>query len=212
MRAVLIAAALSIVTAAAARAQTTTETPRLQSAEVSVFYGYRFGGGFFEQVTSQPVDLDGAVAFGGTFNVPLQEDLSLELFVTHQRAHLTVPATSTTPRTRWTIDVDHYQVGGLRELHEYGTHQVRPFLTGALGLTRYASGGDNEVRFTIEGGGGVKLLPTEHVGVRLDGRVFATIIDIGGSAVACQPGLCLVRLTGVAVWQAEFTAAALVRF
>jgi hypothetical protein len=211
VRAVLIAAGLSIVVPAAVRAQT-VETPRLQSAEVSVFYGYRFGGDFFEQVTSQPVDLDGAVAIGGTFNVPLHDDLSLEFFVTHQRAHLTVPPTSTTQQTRWTIDVDHYQVGGLRELQEYGTDQVRPFLTGALGLTRYASGGDNEVRFTIAGGGGVKVLPTEHVGVRLDGRVFATIIDIGGSAVACQPGLCLVRLTGVAVWQAEFTAAALVRF
>ena len=54
---------------------------------------------------------------------------------------------------------------------------MRPFLTGMLGLTRYAVGGDSEIRFTLSAGGGVKLFPTRHIGVRLDGRVYTTFVE-----------------------------------
>src|SRR5262245_15609386 len=39
-----------------------------QTVEISPFGGYRFGGDFFERVTNQPVDLDGAPAVGGVLN------------------------------------------------------------------------------------------------------------------------------------------------
>jgi hypothetical protein len=90
--------------------------------------------------------------------------------------------------------------------------RARPFLTGLLGLTRYAAEGDNEVRFTVGAGGGVKLMPVRRVGVRLDGRVFATFADIEGRVIACSPGVCLVALDTDIVWQAELTAGLVVAF
>jgi hypothetical protein len=186
-------------------------TNHAQTVEVTPFGGYRFGGGFFERVTGQPVDLDGAPAVGAVVNVAFREPgLFAEAFFTHQEAQLTVPGGLFTPPTNWRITVDHLMGGGLRELG--GSRRARPFLTGLLGLTRYAAAGDNEIRFTVSAGGGVKLMPVRHVGVRLDGRVLATFAAIGGSAVACSPGLCLIALDADLVWQAEFSAGLVVAF
>ncbi len=181
-----------------------------QTVEVAPVGGYRFGGGFFERVTGQPVDLDGAPTVGVVVNVALHDGLFVEAFVTHQKAGVTVPESASGPATDWRIIVDHFQAGGLQEFG-YG-RRARPFLTGLLGLTRYAAAGDNEIRFTASAGGGVKLMPVRRVGIRLDGRVFATFVEAEGRAIACSPGICLVGFDADIVWQAEFTAGLVVVF
>ena len=181
-----------------------------QPVEFAPVGGYRFGGGFFEQVTQQQVDLDGAPVFGIVVNVPLHDGLFVEAFASHQQGSVTVPESATAPSTRWRIDVDHFQVGGLQEF--FDRRRTRPFLTGLLGLTRYAADGDNEIRFTASAGGGVKLMPVPRFGLRLDGRLFATFVEVEGRAIACSPGICLVAFNANIVWQAEFTAALVVGF
>jgi hypothetical protein len=88
---------------------------------------------------------------------------------------------------------------------------VRPFLTGMLGLSRTSVPGDNEIRFTLAAGGGVKVFPWRVVGVRVDGRLFATFLDLDGRAVACGTGTCVLGLHTDVVWQAEFSAGLVVR-
>ena len=180
-----------------------------QTVEVSPVVGYRFGGDFFERVTSQPVDLDGAPAIGGVLNVAMHDGLWFEGLYTHQEARIEVPGNSLGPSTRWRITVDHWLAGGLQE---FGQGRARPFLTGMLGLTRYGAQGDNEIRFAISAGGGAKLRPTRHLGARVDGRVFATFADIEGRTIVCSPGFCLVSLSTDIVWQAEFSAAVVIAF
>jgi hypothetical protein len=198
--------ALGIVVATACFATSTAAQP----VEIAPVGGYRFGGGFFEQVTQQQVDLDGAPVFGIVVDVPLHDGLFVEAFASHQQGSVTVPESATAPSTRWRIDVDHFQVGGLQEF--FDRRRTRPFLTGLLGLTRYAADGDNEIRFTASAGGGVKLMPVPRFGLRLDGRVFATFVEVEGRAIACSPGICLVAFNANIVWQAEFTAALVVGF
>jgi hypothetical protein len=181
-----------------------------QTVEIAPVYGYRFGGGFFERVTQQPIDLDGAPSVGVVVNVALHDGLFVEALVTHQEAGFTVPQSAIGPATRWRIAVDHYQAGGLQEF--FDRRRARPFLTGLLGLTRYAADGDNEIRFTASAGGGVKLMPVPRIGLRLDGRVFATFVEAEGRAIACSPGICLVAFNADIVWQAEFTAGLVVAF
>jgi len=180
-----------------------------QTVEVTPVAGYRFGGDFFEIVTGQRLDLDGAPSFGVTVDVPLWDGLQFEGLFTHQHADVLVPASHPRPAARWQISVDHWQGGGLQE---FGEARVRPFLTGTFGLTRYAAPGDAEIRFTVGGGGGVKLFPSRHVGVRLDGRVFATFVDADASLGVCTPGPCFVRFHADIVWQADFTAGLVFRF
>lgn len=177
--------------------------------ELSAFAGYRFGGDFYEIASGRPVDADGAPSFGLVLNIPFTVDTQIEALVTHQQARFTLPATTGAPETRLHVTVDHYQVGGLTEL---GGPAVRPFLTGLLGLSRYEASGDNEVRVSGSVGGGVKLFPNPRIGVRLDGRVFATLVDANFDALACSPGICLGSIDAWIVWQAEFTAGVVVRF
>jgi hypothetical protein len=175
-----------------------------QTVEVAPFGGYRFGGGFYEIVTGTSVDVDGAPSYGALLNVRIEEDLFVEGLFTHQQARFTLPASLDATQTHWRVDVDHYQVGGLRELMP---GRMRPFLTGAVGLTRYASQGDNEFRFTLSAGGGVKLFATERLALRLDGRGYATFVNGDTDILFCAPGVCIGSFDVSVVWQAEFTAA-----
>jgi hypothetical protein len=178
-------------------------TVQAQTVEVTPFGGYRFGGGFYEIVTGTSVDVDGAPSYGGLFDVRMAEDLFVEGLFTHQEATFTLPSRFDPTRTRWRVTVDHFQVGGLREMWP---GRVRPFLTGAVGLTRYASQGDDEIRFTLSAGGGVKLFATEHLALRLDGRGYATFVNGEGDVLFCAPGVCIGSFDVAVVWQAEFTA------
>jgi hypothetical protein len=96
-------------------------------------------------------------------------------------------------------------------LQEFAGGRLRPFVTGVLGLTRYAADGDSEVRFAVSAGGGVKLFPLSHIGLRLDGRVYATLIDADARFLACSPATCITALRVDVVWQAEFTAGVVFR-
>jgi len=181
-----------------------------QPIEVSPFYGYRFGGAFFELYTPEPFDFDGAPAMGVVFDVPVyDEGLQIEGLFTHQAATVLAPAGPGRPVRSWRVSADHWLAGGLQE---FSGNRVRGFTTGMFGLTRYAAESDSEYRFTLSAGGGVKLLPSSRFGIRLDGRVFATFVDGNGNAIACTPGVCLVGLRVNIAWQSEFTAGVVVRF
>ena len=184
-------------------------TGAAQGVEITPFGGYRFGGDFFELLTRQRLDEDGAPSFGLIVDVPTYGGFQVEGFFTHQSAHVFVPQFPSGPPVRWRLSVDHYQAGGLQEFDD---GRVRPFLTGTLGLTRYAAEGDNEIRFTLSAGGGVKLFPSEHIGVRLNSQMFITFADAEASVFACSSGGCFVGFNANLVWQIEFTAGLIVRF
>ncbi len=173
-----------------------------QAPEITPLVGYRFGGDPFEILTSTAQDLDGAAAGGVAADIPLGDGLSLEILYTRQSASIVAPAVSV-PLTRVRATTEYWHAGGLQELMGGA---VRPFLTGTLGFTRFAVGHDSEVRFSIGGGGGVKLRASDHVAVRLDGRLFVTFMDGSVTTLICSPGRCLAALHLSAVSQADFTA------
>jgi hypothetical protein len=177
-----------------------------QGLEVTPFGGYRFGGDHFELLAAQPLDLDGAPTLGLAVDVPVSGNAQIEAVFTRERAHLIVPSLPTLS----TSTIDHWLAGGLQE---FGGGGVRPFLTGLLGLTRYAVEDDSEIRFAVSAGGGVKLFPQPRFGIRLDGRIFTTIVDAGGHAYACAPGhACFFAIHADLVWQAEVTIGMVIRF
>jgi hypothetical protein len=180
-----------------------------QTVEIEPLAGYRFGGDLFEFATDRLLDIDGAPVVGAVVNVPLGQGLLFEAQYTHQQAHIVIPGGSLAAPARWHAVADQWLAGGCQE---FGTSRVRPFLTGLLGLTRFAVAGDNEVRFTVGAGGGVKLPVQRRLGVRLDGRVFTTFVDADAQRVVCVTGACLVNLHVTAVWQMEFTAGLFVVF
>jgi hypothetical protein len=172
-----------------------------QTVEVAPVAGYRFGGDLFELATNHPLDLDGAPAFGGAVSVEMSDGFWFEALFTHQRADVDLPSGPSGPAVRTRAVANHWLAGGRQDL---GTGRAQPFLTGFLGLTHYGAAGDDEVRFTLGAGGGVRFPLGRHLGLRLDGRVFTTFVDVDGAA-ACSGG-CIVGLNVNVVWQGEFTA------
>jgi len=190
-----------------------TRTASAQNFEVTPIGGYRFGGDFFELLTRQPVDVDGAPAVGFVVDFRTPYGFQVEALFSHQHAQAFVPTFPAGPPVSWHFDVDHYQAGGIQE-YDYG--RLRPFLTGTLGLTSYRAENDDELRFTLGAGGGVKLFPTRHIGVRLEGRAFMTFVDADVALFACSTltanGGCIVGFNANIVWQTEFTAGLIVGF
>jgi hypothetical protein len=188
-------------------------TAAAQNFEVAPIGGYRFGGDFFELLTRQPVDIDGAPAIGVVVDFPIPNGFQVEALFTHQHVQALVPTFPSGPPVSWHFDVDHYQAGGIQE-YDYG--RMRPFLTGTLGLTSYRAQNDDELRFTLGAGGGVKLFPTRHIGVRFEGRAFMTFVDADVALFACSTltanGGCVVGFNANIVWQTEFTAGVIFRF
>jgi hypothetical protein len=197
----IVTTAVSVLLASAAPV-------RAQGFEVAPFGGYRFGGDLFEVAAGHRLDADGAPALGVVVDVPMGGGLQFEGLFSHQQATVLAPIDFSGPVTRWEVSVDHWQAGGLQE---FGVGHVRPFLTGVLGLTRYGVEADSEIRFTVGAGGGAKLFPASHIGVRLDGRLFATFVDLEGRGLACVNGSCVILLHADVAWQAEFTAGLVVR-
>lgn len=180
-----------------------------QTVEVVPLAGYRFNNDLFEFAANRPLDVDGAPVVGGALNVDMREGLWFEALYTRQQVSVTTPDAASGAPVRLRVSVDQWMAGGTQE---FGVGRARPFLSGLLGLTRYGADGDDEVRFTLGTGGGVKLPVRRWIGLRLDSRVFATFVDFDAQASACAPGLCLVNVDARVVWQMEFTADVVIVF
>ena len=180
-----------------------------QTVEITPLAGYRFGNDLFEAVTNRPVDVDGAPVFGGVLNVDMGAGLSFEALFTRQKADVALGADTFGPPATWRIVVDQFMAGGRQE---FPMGRARPFLTGLLGLTHLAAHGDDEIRFTVGAGGGVKLPLQRRLGLRLDSRVFTTFLDVDARAGVCGSGGCFIAVNANVIWQVEFTADLVVVF
>jgi hypothetical protein len=184
-----------------------------QRVEVSAFGGYRFGAGVTNVAGVPVVDDDGGVSFGAIVNVPLGrafDFLLLESLFSREQARVKIQGAgfSATPSFA-NVEVDHLMVGVSRELEE-SSPRARAFISGLVGLTRYAAADDFEVRFTVGLGAGGKFYPTRHLGFRLDARGYMTILSLGGAG-ACSGG-CTFVLAANPVFQADLTAGVIVAF
>lgn len=199
-----VAACLACLVLAAA-----PRTVQAQGVEITPFGGYRLGGDLYEEAAGTSLDVDGAPSFGAMVDIPLDPNTALAVVYSHQQSRVDIPGPPGTAGSRQTLAIDHLMVGGTEELMP---GRVRPFLTGALGLTRFGAASEYEVRFSAAAGGGVKLMPTRHVGLRLDGRVYAVFVDGNAEGGICAPGGCIIGLDVSMLWQAEFTAGLVLAF
>ena len=159
--------------------------------------------------TGTALDIDGAATVGGVVDVFVDRGLSFSFVYAHQDAEIETVDSWGRATEFGRLSVDHWHAGGTQE---FGTGAVRPFLLGTIGLSRFGAPGDSELRFSTAAGGGVKLMPTRHLGVRLDGRVYAVFMNGWTSAGVCGGAGCLVGVDVSVIWQAEFTAGLVLAF
>jgi hypothetical protein len=181
-----------------------------ETVELMPFVGYRTGGslsGQFEN-TVRDFGIKGNTSYGGVIDVNLhQNNLKIEALYSRQTtdiegAGLLVP-------NGLDIGVEYLQ-GGI--LQESGSERGRFYISALLGATRFTPRGfDSATKFSTSLGGGLKLFPSPHVGLRFDARAFLTFVN-GDSGGVCLNGICYFTWSGSHLWQGDFTAGLILAF
>ena len=184
----------------------------LRGIEVTPVVGYRVGGEFKrpEGVTGPAIKLDEGSAWGLIVNWPSVANTEWEVYLSRQATGLK-PTGTLVPGIDLPADLDvsYLQVGGT---YWFDGERARPYIVATLGASRFEPSGSDfssETFFAFGIGGGYKLAPTSRIGVRLEGRVFGSVIDSNESifcgASAAGSG-CLIAVSGSLLWQWEFSA------
>ena len=85
------------------------------------------------------------------------------------------------------LELEYWHLGFL---YQWAPGQVRPYLVASLGATRFDPVGlTGETRFSWSLGGGFKLMFSDNVGLRFDGRFYSTLVDEDDD-VFCDPFGC----------------------
>ncbi|HEX7284121.1 MAG TPA: hypothetical protein VF239_18835 [Vicinamibacterales bacterium] len=184
-----------------------------QSVELTPFGGYRFGAGVGVVDGAPVVDDDGGVSFGMVLDIPFGDPRGgrkFEAVFSRAQARVTAQPTFFSPPIRELTTVDHMMVGLMQELDPLPGAAASAFISGLVGVSRYAAAGDTELLFSIGLGAGGRFFATRHLGLRVEGRGYMTIVDLGGAA-ACSGG-CTILLRANPVFQADLTAGVIVAF
>ena len=212
----LVAAVAMGVAAAPAAAQ---EPPF--RFEITPYAGYRVGGEFEPQEAEPKApggfELHEGNAEGLIFDIRTSEgNGQWELLYAHQATKLdTQPSFVGGPTLD--LDVSHFQFGGAYLFHDYSDTLV-PFIAMTAGVARFEprlDEADAEDFFSWSLGGGVHLRADRRIGVRLEARVYGTLID-DDSALFCvvSPTVnsCAVRVEGDQLYQFEARVGLVGRF
>ena len=115
------------------------------------------------------------------------------------------------------IGVTYFQFGGTY-IFEDNSESTAPFIALTAGLTRFEPGLDDvdaENYFSWSLGGGVQLRADRRVGVRLEARVFGSLID-DDSALFCvsspERNACALFVEGESLYQVEARVGVVARF
>ena len=178
--------------------------------ELTPVVGWRAGGGFDAPATGGPVELDEARATGLVLGVDQLRWQQIEIAYSRQPTSLRDTALSPPPViTRLTIETLH-----VRGVQQWDHGAWRPFLGAGVGLVHLRPGlaGVNATtRPSLSLGGGIKWFPGRHLGLRLEARALAALLD-SGAAILCGPDGCLVEVRGDGFVQWEVGVGISVRF
>ena len=193
--------------------------------EITPYAAYRIGGEFEPQAESDDVNVGENQAFelqeGNADGLILDigtgaGNTQWEVLYAHQDTELeTQPSFVGGPTLD--IGVTYFQFGGTY-IFEDNSESTAPFLALTAGLTRFEPGLDDvdtENYFSWSLGGGVQLRADRRVGVRLEARVFGSLID-DDSALFCvsspERNACALFVEGESLYQVEARVGVVARF
>jgi opacity protein-like surface antigen len=162
--------------------------------QITPFLGYRMGGQFEEAGTGVELDIAEEESYGIVIDMDVSPGKQYEFLYSYQSSRLTSGGT-VDPNALTDMDVEYFHIGG-RNYWDHGA--ARTFLVGSVGATHFDLHVPNlsaETRFSISAGGGVELAVSERVGVRLEGRGFATFFDNEGAFFCDSSSGCVILVS-----------------
>jgi opacity protein-like surface antigen len=170
--------------------------------EFTPFAGHRFGGAFEFDNRYNNINLENSADWGFTISRSASDYTRYEFLYSHQDTSL---ADTTDPNNAFGLDIHYLHLGGTVDVYsDYSQEKITPYITGGLGMTIMNpshQGYDDETRFSLSVGGGLKWYPTQRLGIRLEMRGYSTLID-SSETLFCDPG-CNLTIEGDAFPQFE---------
>ncbi|MFO7577003.1 MAG: outer membrane beta-barrel protein [Pelovirga sp.] len=167
---------------------------------VTPLLGYTFGGDFEQRDTGAAVDLAEGASHGILLNWRDGNRRGAFYELLYHRHETSLNGDGGALAADLDLDLEsHY-------LHFGGTYgkeggRINPYVAAGLGLTHLdPAQGDAKTRFSFSLGAGVRVPLSARVGLRLEGRGFATYFN-DRSAIFCGNNGCLVELRGDLMWQ-----------
>lgn len=181
-----------------------------ENVEIIPFAGFRTGGGLSGDVggVSRDFGIGGSASYGGVIDFNLHQG-NFKIEGLYSRQTTEIDSAGLLVPNGLHLHVEHMQAGLLQET---GSERGRFYISVLLGATRFdPEGFDAATKFSASIGGGLKLFPSPHLGLRLDARAYLTFVngDVGG---VCANGTCIFVYSGSHLWQGDFTAGLVLAF
>jgi opacity protein-like surface antigen len=170
---------------------------RTNTFEITPFAGYMGGGEFEDPLDGADRDLDADTNFGVIFDVAAEYWRHYELLYSQQ-------GTTIQGETPIDVDVQYLQLGGI--VSHPDMERVIPYFGITVGAAQFspdAPGLDDETKFAMTIGGGMRIPITDHIGVRFDARGFITFFDTNADVFCVSSGgaTCRIRASGSSFFQ-----------
>lgn len=184
------------------------------NVEITPFAGYRTGGTFDLEGIAGSYRIDDSEVFGVLFNLRQTGNTQWEVLYSQQQTTARL-RDSTTGAPSVDTDIQVLQIGGT---YQGSGETARPYLALTLGGTHIkatANGSQSDTFFSGSLGVGLNLLPNKRLGIRLEARVYGTLMD-SSTDLFCSTGpdanICAVRIEGNLLSQVEAFAGLVFRF
>lgn len=170
-----------------------------QQFGIAPLYGYRFGGAVQDNNTGTTYRFEDGPAYGLSLDyAPVDYYGRYELLWSHQDSRLDFHGDNGLGQVDVAIDV--IQLGG--EL-EFGTEQLRTYVSADAGATHFSSAGyGDDTKFSLGIGVGEKVFLTKNIYLRADLRGFCTVVKAQGSFIFAN-GVTAASFSGSTLWQGQ---------
>jgi len=173
--------------------------------EITPFIGYQFGGDVttFYQGQYHDVSVDSSENYGVVLSLGLSEVAQLELLYNTQDTH----ADANRFEDSLGLNIDYWQLSMLWSFDPDA--QINPYVVFGLGGTWLRPDGFSSLsKFSGNIGGGAKIFFSDNIGVRLEGRFYATYIN--STTSYCDPLWCYGYPNSL--YQFDVSAGLIIRF
>jgi hypothetical protein len=184
--------------------------------EITPLGGYRLGGSFEIEDSTESYDVEDSPSYGLIINFPHRHNTRWEVLYSKQSTETEYSGPSIAEPV-YDLDVQVLQIGGTYQFEGQSAFVV-PYLAATLGATHMqvsARSSESDTFWSASMGLGLLISPNSRVGLRLEARGYGTFTN-SGTDLLCQSGpeggTCAIRLDGDLVTQVEAFAGVVFRF
>jgi hypothetical protein len=166
------------------------DEPEYNNFEFTPFVGHMAGGEFEDPTDSSDRDLDAGTDFGIIIDAATDWWRHYEMLYVRQ-------STKVDGFDPFDLDVEYLQFGGSVSYPDAEYTHVIPYIGMTVGAARFSPDGtglNDETKFAATLGGGLRIPITKTFGVRLDLRVFGTVLESDSEIFCVSSGGATCRI------------------